>query len=83
MRKTGPRLIYIRKIPQIGGWLKADYKGEIDHKDDDDYSSTLELQLGSMFTPRIGAYVEGFLGDSVFSTDAYNYSLGLGIRFMY
>ncbi len=82
VRKTGPRLIYIRKIPQIGGWLKADYKGEIDHKDDD-YSSVLELQLGSMFTPRIGAYVEAFLGDSVFSTDAYNYSLGLGIRFMY
>ena len=83
VRKTGPRLIYIRKIPQIGGWFKADYKGEIDHKDDEDYSSVLELQLGSMFTPRIGAYLEGFLGDSVFSTDAYNYSLGLGIRFMY
>ncbi len=83
VRKTGPRLIYIRKLPAIVGWFKADYKGEIDHKDDEDYSSVLELQLGTMFTPRIGAYIEGFLGDSVFSSDAYNYSMGLGIRFMY
>jgi hypothetical protein len=83
VRNTGPRLIYIRKIPQIGGWFKADYKGSIDHKDDEDYSSTLELQLGKMFTPRIGAYVEGLLGDSVLSTNAYDYGLGLGIRFIY
>ena len=83
VRKTGPRLIYIRKLPAIVGWFKADYKMEIDHEDNEDYSSVLELQLGTMFTPRLGAYVEGFLGDSVFSSDAYNYSMGLGIRFMY
>jgi len=83
VRKTGPRLIYIRKIPQIGGWFKADYKGEIDHEDDEDYSSILEFQFGKMFTPRIGAYVEGFIGDDVLSTDAYNKGVGIGLRFMY
>ena len=83
VRKTGPRLIYIRKISQIGGWLKADYKGEIDCEDDEDYSSILELQFGKMFTPRIGAYVEGFIGDDVLSTDAYNKGVGIGLRFMY
>jgi hypothetical protein len=83
VRKTSPRLIYIRKLPAIVGWFKAEYKGEIDHKDDEDYSSVLELQLGTMFTERIGAYIEGFLGDEVLSTDQYNYSMGLGIRFMY
>ena len=83
VRKTGPRLIYIRKMPQIGGWFKADYKGEIDHEDGEDYSSVLELQLGKMFTPRIGAYVEGFIGDDVLSADAYNKAVGVGIRFMY
>ena len=83
VRKTGPRLIYIRKIPQIGGWFKADYKGEIDHEDDGDYSSVLELQLGKMFTPRIGAYVEGLIGDDVFETNAYNKAVGVAIRFMY
>jgi hypothetical protein len=83
VRKTGPRLIYIRKIPQIGGWFKADYKGEIDHEDDEDYSSVMELQVGKMFTPRIGGYVEGFIGDDVLSTDAYNKGVGIGLRFMY
>lgn len=83
VRKTGPRLIYVRKISEIVGWFKADYKGEIDHEDNEDYSSTLELQLGTMFTPQVAAYVEGFLGDNVFSSDAYNYSMGLGIRVIY
>ena len=76
-------LIYIRKLPQIGGWFKADYKAEIDHEDDEDYSSILEFQFGKMFTPRIGAYVEGFIGDDVLSTDAYNKGVGIGLRFMY
>ena len=83
VRSTGPRLIYIRKIPQIGGWLKADLKMLIDHEDDDDFSSTLEVQLGKMFTPRIGVYGEGFIGDEVLDTNAYDWGLGLGIRFMY
>jgi len=83
VRKTGPRLIYIRSIPQIGGWFKVDYKGEIDHEDGGDYSSVLELQFGKMFTPRIGAYAEFLLGDDVFSTDSYNKAVGVGFRFMY
>jgi len=83
VRVTGPRLIYIRKIPQMGGWFKADYKGLIDHENDNDYDSTLELQLGKMFTPRIGVYAEGFIGDNVLSTDAYESAVGLGVRFMY
>ncbi len=83
VRQTGPRLIYIRKIPQIGGWFKADWKGLIDHKDSNDFSSTLEFQLGKMFTPRIGMYGEAFIGDEVFDTDAFDWGLGLGVRFMY
>ena len=83
VRQTGPRLIYIRKIPQIGGWFKADWKGSIDHKDSNDFSSTLEFQLGKMFTPRIGLYGEGFIGDEVFDTNAYDWGLGIGVRFMY
>jgi len=43
VRVTGPRLIYIRKIPQMGDWFKADYKGSIDHENDNDYDSILEL----------------------------------------
>ena len=33
-----------------------------------------------MFTPRIGAYVEGLLGDNVLSTDAYNYGVGVAVQ---
>ena len=73
-------LIYIRKIPQIGRWFKADYKGEIDHEDEGDYSSTLELQLGKIFTSRIGVYVEGLIGDDIFETNAYNKGDGVAIR---
>ena len=56
-------------------------KGLIDHEDDDDFSSTLEFQLGKMFTPGIGLYGEGFIGDEVFDTNAFGW--GLGIKFMY
>lgn len=83
VRTTGPRLIYIRKIPQIGGWFKADWKGSINHKDSNDFSSTLEFQLGKMFTPRVGMYGEAFIGDEVLETDAFDWGLGLGVRFMY
>ncbi len=83
VRLTGPRLIYIRKIPQMKGWFKADYKGSIDHENDNDFDSILELQLGKMFTPRTGVYAEGFIGDNVLSTDEYDSAVGLGVRFMY
>ena len=33
VRRTGPRLIYIRSLPAIKGWAKADFKGVIDHED--------------------------------------------------
>lgn len=80
VRQTGPRLIYIRKIPDIKGWAKADWKGVIDHENDEEFSSTLELQLGHMLTRRIGIYGE-FLSE--IDSDAYDWGLGLGIRFMY
>ena len=81
--QTGPRLIYIRAIPPIRGWLKADWKMAIDHKDDDDFSSTMEFQLGTMFTPRIGVYLEALLGDDVFDTKLYDVGVGAAVRFMY
>ncbi len=80
VRQTGPRLIYIRKIPDIKGWAKADWKGVIDHENDEEFSSTLELQLGHMLTRRIGIYGE-FLSE--IDSDAYDWGLGLGMRFMY
>ncbi len=83
VRSTGPRLIYVRKLPVIKGWAKADLKTSIDHDDDNDFSQTLELQLGTMVAERIGLYGEVFLGDSVLDSDAFNLGGGIGVRFLY
>ena len=53
VRVTGPRLIWIRKLPAIGGWFKTDLKMSIDHENDDDFTQTLEMQLGRMISPRM------------------------------
>lgn len=82
-RETGPRLIWIRSLPQLGGWFKADLKMIIDHEDDENFDQTLELQLGKMLTPRFGVYGEIFLGDDVLDSNAYDMAVGIGIRMMY
>ena len=83
VRVTGPRLIWIRKLPTIGGWFKADLKMSIDHEDDDDFTQTLEIQLGKMISPSLGFYADLFLGDDVLDTKAYDVGAGVGVRFMY
>jgi hypothetical protein len=83
VRQTGPRVIYLRELPQIGGWVKADLKAAIDHEDDNDLSATFEAQLGKMLTERIGVYGEVLLGDVVFDTNAYDYGLGVAIRVLF
>jgi hypothetical protein len=83
VRRTGPRIIYIRALPDLGGWFKVDFKAQIDHENDDEFTETLELQLGKMFNPHVGAYAEVFVGDWVLDTDAYDMGAGVGVRFMY
>lgn len=83
VRRTGPRLIYIRKLPTIKGWARADFKGLIDHEDGDDFTQTLELQLGTMITPTVGIYGELLLGDAVFDTNAYDIGGGVALRIVY
>ena len=83
VRATGPRLIWIHGLPSINGWGKADLRTKIDHEDDNDFSQTLELQLGTMVSDRIGLFGETFIGDSVLHTDAYNWGIGIGLRILY
>ena len=83
VRETAPRLIWIRKLPDIGGWFKADLKMSIDHEDDENFNQILELQLGKMLSPRLGIYGELLLGDDVLDSNAYNVGGGLALRFMY
>lgn len=83
VRQTGPRVIWLHSIPQIKGWLRVDWKGVINHEADNDFSSTLELQLGKMITPKFGVYGELLLGDVVFDTDAYDIGFSVAGRFLY
>jgi hypothetical protein len=83
VRRTAPRLIYIRKLPSIKGWGKVDLKTSIEHEDDNDFRQTLELQLGTMVSDRIGIYGDAFVGDSVLDTDAYDMGFGIGLRVLY
>ena len=76
-------MIWIRKLPMLGGWFKADYKAQIDHNDGGKYTSILELQLGKMFGPSVGAYAEAFFGDDVLNSQQYDMGVGIGLRFMY
>ncbi len=83
VRTTGPRLIYVRKLLLIKGWGKVDLKTSIDHEDDNDFTQTLEFQLGTMVSDRIGVYGETFVGDSVLDTNAYDWGIGIGLRVLY
>jgi hypothetical protein len=80
VRQTGPRLIYIRKIPEITGWVKGDWKGAIDHEQGEEFSSTVEFQLGKMLGPRWGLYDDTLVG---LDSDAFDWGVGAGVRFMY
>ena len=83
VRETAPRLIWIRSLPNIGGWFKADLKMSIDHEDGDNFDQTLELQLGKMITPKWGFYGEILVGDDMLDSNAYNVGAGIGIRMLY
>jgi hypothetical protein len=83
VRETAPRLIWIRSLPELGGWFKADLKMSIDHEDDENFDQRLELQLGKMVSPSVGFYGEVFLGDDVLDSNAYNYSVGGAVRVIY
>ena len=83
MNRTGLRFTYIHGFPAIGGWAKAELKTAIDHEKSDEFTETLELQLGKRLTPNVGVYAELLLGDTVFDTDAYDIGGGLALRILF
>jgi hypothetical protein len=83
IRQTAPRLIWIRSLPTIGGWFKADLKMSIDHEDDENFEQTLELQFGKMISPKWGFYGEILVGDDALDSSAYDLGVGIGVRMMY
>ncbi len=83
VRQTGPRVIWLHSFPEIQSWLRVDWKGVINHEAGNDFSHTLELQLGKMIAPTFGIYGELLLGDAVFDTAAYDIGFSLAARILY
>ena len=80
VNKTSFRLIAIQSLPD-NYWLKLDAKVPVDWEDDNAIPASVEPQLGKMFTPSFGVYVDGLFG--VGGDRPYDWGTGLGIRFNY
>ena len=79
VNQTSIRLIAIQSLPN-DFWGKLDAKIPLDWENDI-IPATTELQLGKMFTPSFGTYVDGLIG--IGSDRPYDWGVGLGVRFNY
>ena len=77
---TAFRMIAIQSF-QNNIWGKIDAKLPVDWEHDNDIPATLEVQLGKMFTPSFGTYVDGLFG--VGGDKPYDWGVGVGVRFNY
>jgi len=77
---TAFRLIGIQSLPNKF-WAKLDAKVPVDWENDNAIPATVELQIGNMFSPSFGAYVDGLVG--VGSDRPYDWGIGVGVRFNY
>ena len=75
---TAFRLIGIQALPN-NFWGKLDAKIPIDWEHDNDILSTVEVQLGKMFSPAFGIYMDGLVG--VGGDKPYDWGVGVGLRF--
>lgn len=77
---TAFRLIAIQSLPD-NYWGKLDAKVPIEWDNDNAVPVTAEGQLGKMFTPAFGAYVDGLVG--IGGDRPYDWGVGVGLRFNY
>jgi len=78
VRTTMPRLIWMYHFADIDGWLKVDNQLYLDHEDGHRSSNVIEIQLGKMFMPGIGGYVEYLTNNA--GAKIYDDGWGLGLR---
>ena len=79
--QTGPRLILIQKFPRFRGWVKIDNKFSINHEDSHATTNLLELQVGTMLTPRVGVYADWLYRTA--GGKPYDWGAGVGLRVMF
>jgi hypothetical protein len=75
---TAFRLIGIQALPN-NFWGRLDAKIPVDWEHDNDILSTFEVQLGKMFSPAFGLYMDGLVG--VGGDKPYDWGVGVGLRF--
>ena len=80
VNQTAFRLIAIQSLPN-NFWGKLDAKVPVDWEHDNAIPASVEVQLGKMFTPRVGAYVDGLSG--IGGDRLYDWGVGVGVRFNY
>ena len=79
VNQTSIRLIAIQSLPN-NFWGKLDAKIPFDWENDA-VPASAEVQLGKMFTPSFGTYVDGLIG--IGSDKPYDWGVGVGLRFNY
>jgi len=80
VNQTAFRLIAIQSLPN-NFWGKLDAKVPVDWENDNAVPASAEVQLGRMFTPSFGAYVDGLLG--IGGDRPYDWGVGVSVRFNY
>jgi hypothetical protein len=76
---TAVRLIAIQPLPK-GFWSKLDFIVPVDWENDVT-PATAEVQLGRMFKPSLGTYIDLMAG--IGEDKPYEWGFGLGVRFNY
>ena len=79
VNQTSVRLIAIQSLPNKF-WGKLDAKVPFDWENDK-VPASAEVQLGKMWIPSFGTYIDGLLG--IGGDRSYDWGIGLGLRFVY
>ena len=77
---TSLRLIAIQSLPE-NFWFKLDAKIPFEWDNGNAVPATGELQLGKMFSPAFGVYMDGLFG--IGDDKPYEWGVGVGVRFNY
>jgi hypothetical protein len=77
---TSFRLIAIQSY-ENNLWGKLDAKVPVDWKNDNEIAASFEVQLGKMFSPAFGTYVDALFG--VGGDKPYDWGVGVGARLNY
>jgi hypothetical protein len=78
--RGGTVLVPLQSLPNKF-WGKLDAKVPVDWENDNAIPATFETQLGKMFAPWFGTYVDGLFG--IGGDRPYDWGVGVGVRFNY